>query len=216
MGFPAYLGGFTQQQPWRALPLALQEDHPGWRGWGEGCRPLPWSPGCFLVAGGSWLPACSEPPFPEASAVQVPALGASRGRSSPRSHEWSLFAPQPGHWGWGHTPPSSSSDLSSAVRADRALWRESSRGPGTREGVGGVKLVSVQEESQGPGGDVGGGSQEDPPALLTCSIRDLGASLPSRARESALHHILFLLLESTSYFQKGWTALRLERKRALP
>lgn len=90
------------------------------------------------------------------------------------------------------------------------------QGPGDSRRSGGVKLVSVQEASQAPGGDVGGGSQKHPPALLTCSIRDLGASLPSRAREPALHHILFLLLKSTSYFQKGWTALRLERKRALP
>lgn len=48
------------------------------------------------------------------------------------------------------------------------------QGPGDSRRSGGVKLVSAQESSQAPGGDVGGGSQERPPALLTCSIRDQG------------------------------------------
>ena len=56
---------------------------------------------------GSWRVSAScmfRAAFPRRLSC-VPALGVSRGRASPRSHEWSLFAPQPGHWGWRHTPP---------------------------------------------------------------------------------------------------------------
>lgn len=138
VGFPAHLGGFTRQQPWKALPLALQEDHPGWWGWGEACRPLPLVPRSLPGSWRSRLPACSEPPSPEASPVRIPALGMSRRWASP-VHTSGVSSPHSLGAGTGNTPPPPPqlfSDLSPAARADRSLWRESSRGPGTQGGAG--------------------------------------------------------------------------------
>lgn len=140
VGFPAHLGVFTRQQPWKALPLNLQEDHPGWRGWGEACRPLPLVPRSLP---GSWRLLAS----PEASPVRIPALGTSRRRASP-VHTSGVSSPHSLGARTGNTPPPTPPALLGPVPgcACRQVALEGEQqGPGDSRRSGAVKLVSIQK-----------------------------------------------------------------------
>ena len=161
MGFPAHLGGFTQQHPRGRCPSLCRRTT---QGGGAGVRPAgpcPWSPCRFLAAGGSRLPVRSEPPSPEASPVRIPALGTSRGRASPCPRVESF---RPTAWALGlgtRAPPALPWTCPGHACRQVALEREQQGPRNSRSG--GVKLVSIQGGNQAPGGDVGGGSQEAPP-----------------------------------------------------